>query len=111
MTGHVMDLQQEKDGISSSLVQVKEQFTDALEEILKSAYLMPATTRDLGKAYLESTQSDFKMGMLFSKKKTENEKAERLRTFLADIQEKVKTQLEWHIKEMAGKSISRFGSS
>ena len=106
MTRHVMDLQQEKDAISASLVQVKEQFTEALEEILKSAYLMPATTRDLGKAYLESTQSDFKMGMLFSKKKTETEKAERLRTFLADIQEKVKTQLEWHIKEMAVKVLA-----
>lgn len=106
MTKHVISLQQEKETISASIAQTKEQFTEELEEILKNAYLMPATTRDLGKAYLESTQSDFKIGMFFSKKKTETEKAERLQVFLEDIQEKAKIQLEWHIKEMAVKVLA-----
>ena len=44
--------------------------------------------------------------MLFSKKKTETEKADRLQAFLEDIQEKVKTQLEWHVKEMAVKVLA-----
>ena len=106
MTKHVISLQQEKETISASIVHIKEQYSDDLEEILKSAYLMPATTRDLGKAYLESMQPDFKIGMLFSKKKTEAEKADRLQAFLEDIQEKAKIQLEWHVKEMAVKVLA-----
>ena len=106
MTNHVTSLQQEKQSISESINQVKEQFTEDLEEILKNGYLMPAATRDLAKAYLESTQPDFKVGMLFAKKKTDIEKAERLRVFLEDLQEKTKIQLEWHIKEMAVKVLA-----
>ena len=106
MTEHVRSLQREKQSIRGSIDGVKEQFTEALEEILKGAYLMPATTRDLGTAYLESTQSTFKVGTFFAKKKTEAEKAERLSLFLADIQEKAKIQLEWHIKEMAVKVLA-----
>lgn len=106
ITEHVNRLHREKDMISASIEQIKEQFTEDLEEILKNAYLMPAPTRDLANAYLESTQSDFKVGMLFSKKKTEAEKAERLQVFLADIQEKAKIQLEWHIKEMVVKVLA-----
>lgn len=105
-TERVTSLQAEKQEINDRIARVKEQYTDELEDILKNAYLMPAPTRDLGKAYLESTQADFKMGMLFAKKKTEAEKKNRLRFFLEDIQEKVKTQLEWHIKEMAVKVLA-----
>ena len=68
MTNHVTSLQQEKQSISESINQVKEQFTEDLEEILKNGYLMPAATRDLAKAYLESTQPDFKVGMLICEK-------------------------------------------
>ncbi|MFB5281895.1 dynamin family protein [Peribacillus sp. Hz7] len=106
MTEQVESLQQEKRDILARIDHVKERFTDDLEEILKNAYLMPAPTRDLATAFLESTQSDFKVGMLFAKKKTMAEKEERLRAFLADIQEKVKIQLEWHIKEMAVKVLA-----
>lgn len=67
---------------------------------------MPAATRDLGKSFLESAQPDFKMGLLFAKKKTEAEREERLNVFLADLQEKVKTQLEWHLKELAVKTLT-----
>lgn len=106
MTTQVTNLHQEKQSISDSLAQVKEQFTEDLEEILKSAYLMPAPTRELGKAYLESTQPNFTMGFFFAAKKTEAEKAERLRVFLEDLQEKAKIQLEWHIKELAVKVLA-----
>jgi len=37
-------------------------------------------------------------------KKTESVKEERLKAFEADLQEKVKTQLEWHIKDVEERS-------
>lgn len=106
LTDQVDKLIKEKGSLTDRLEKIKAQFAEDLEVILKSAYIMPATTRDLGKSFLESVQPDFKMGLLFAKKKTEAERAERLQSFLADLQEKVKTQLEWHLKELAVKTLT-----
>ncbi|MFJ7745924.1 dynamin family protein [Peribacillus sp. NPDC097295] len=106
LTNQVDRLIKEKGSLTNRLERIKAQFSEDLEVILKSAYIMPATTRDLGKSFLESLQPDFKMGLLFAKKKTEAERLERLHSFLADLQEKVKTQLEWHLKELAVKTLT-----
>ncbi|MGE7601494.1 dynamin family protein [Peribacillus sp. NPDC097675] len=106
LTSQVNKLIKEKSSLTERLERIKAQFSNDLEVILKSAYIMPATTRDLGKSFLESVQPDFKMGLLFAKKKTEAERMERLQSFLADLQEKVKTQLEWHLKELAVKTLT-----
>ncbi|MDA6790898.1 hypothetical protein OSL42_26370, partial [Escherichia coli] len=70
------------------------------DEILKNAYLMPFQTRELAESYLESCQPSFKIGLFFSKQKTEQERSVRLDRFYQDFSEKVKSQLEWHIKEL-----------
>lgn len=74
-------------------------FEDETETLLKNAYLMPYQTRELAESYLESCQSEFKVGFLFSKQKTLDEKNSRLERFYEDIHEKAKSQLEWHIRE------------
>ena len=106
LTNQVDKLLMEKESLTNHVERIKAQFFEDLEVILKSAYIMPATTRDLGRSFLESVQPDFKMGLLFAKKKTEAERMERLHSFLADLQEKVKTQLEWHLKELAVKTLT-----
>lgn len=80
-------------------------FEDGFEAILKSAYLMPFETRELAEGFLESAQSNFKVGLFFSKQKTEQEKQDRLERFLIDFQDKVNSQLTWHIKEFLNKII------
>ncbi|MFD9626708.1 dynamin family protein [Peribacillus muralis] len=107
LTHQVDSLMKEKHSLTGRIEAIKVQYSEALETILKSAYIMPASTRDLGKSFLESAQPDFKMGLLFAKKKTEAEREERIRTFLADLQEKVKTQVEWHLKELAVKTLTK----
>ncbi|MGE7878409.1 dynamin family protein [Peribacillus muralis] len=107
LTHQVDSLMKEKNSLNGRIQAIKVQYSEALETILKSAYIMPASTRDLGKSFLESAQPDFKMGLLFAKKKTEAEREERIRAFLADLQEKVKTQLEWHLKELAVKTLTK----
>lgn len=107
LTNQVDSLLKEKKSLTGRIEDIKVQYADALETILKSAYIMPAATRDLGKSFLESAQPDFKMGLLFAKKKTEAEREERIKAFLADLQEKVKTQLEWHLKELAVKTLNQ----
>lgn len=105
-TKHVQAIQAEKQEVLDRIEIIKEKYADNLEDILKNAILMPAPTRELAKLFLESMQPDFKMGTFFAKKKTEAEREVRLNNFLADIQEKTKMQLEWHIKEMAVKILA-----
>lgn len=90
----------------ATLKKTKEKdFENGFEDILKSAYLMPFETRELAESFLETTQSNFKVGLFFSKQKTEQEKQERLERFMSDFQEKVNSQLTWHIKEFLNKIL------
>lgn len=107
LTNQVDSLLKEKKSLTGRIEEIKVQYADALETILKGAYIMPAATRDLGKSFLESAQPDFKMGLLFAKKKTDAEREARIKAFLSDLQEKVKTQLEWHLKELAVTTLNQ----
>ncbi|RSK53750.1 dynamin family protein [Bacillus canaveralius] len=99
------DLLQEIELLDSSIELAAAKIVNETEAILKNAYLMPFQTRELAECYLQSRQSDFKIGILFSRQKTEQARAERLSAFFNDLQEKVKSQLEWHLKEMLLKMI------
>ncbi|WP_423798906.1 dynamin family protein [Neobacillus sp. SAB-20_R2A] len=105
--------EEEKEGLLNSFHQIKDSLTrlaggtDAKEksfdeeiaQILKNAYLMPFQTREMAEKYLEACQPNFKVGFLFSKQKTQEEKNARLEIFYQDILEKSKSQLEWHLRE------------
>ena len=87
---HIENIQVERDP--------EREFRDGLNDILKNAYLMPFQTRELAEAYLQSRQPDFKVGLLFSKQKTEQERSARVANFYQDLEDKVQSQLDWHIK-------------
>lgn len=69
-----------------------------IQKIMDNAYLMPFPTRALAEAWLAACQPDFSVGLLFRKRKTAEERQKRLDAFYADILEKTKAQLEWHLK-------------
>ncbi|WP_442594403.1 dynamin family protein [Neobacillus sp. D3-1R] len=91
-------LTREKELLNNKLVQFKHSFYEETEKILKNAYLMPFQTRELAQAFLESHQDGFKVGLLFSKQKTETERENRLNRFYDDIVEKVASQMDWHLR-------------
>lgn len=80
--------------------ELEQYFNEELQAILKNAYLMPFQTRELARLFLESTQPNFKVGMFFAKKKTEEVKRERFSNLLNDLKEKLDSQIHWHIKEL-----------
>lgn len=90
---------------------IKEHFEEERREILKNAYLMPFETRELAKDFLESRQSDFKVGFLFSKQKTEDEKAVRIQKFKDDINTRIESQLEWHLKTLGKNMLKEYSPS
>jgi len=82
---------------------VEKEFISGINDILKNAYLMPFETRTLAEAFLQTNQPDFKVGLFFSKQKTEQERLSRLESFYRDLDEKVQSQLDWHIKDFLTK--------
>lgn len=100
VTVKLEELIKQLDEMDSSASKVKERLLTETDNILKNAYLMPFQTRELAEKYLESLQPDFKVGLFFTKQKTEEARNERLEQFYSDLSEKVKTQLEWHLREL-----------
>lgn len=96
----LQELENQLNKLKSSMHEADIELTGKIDEILKNAYLMPFQTRELAESYLESCQPSFKIGLFFSKQKTEQERSVRLDRFYQDFSEKVKSQLEWHIKEL-----------
>ena len=90
----------EIESISTSIEEKEKKLLDGVDNVLKSAYLMPFQTRELAAIFLQSRQPDFKVGIFFSKQKTEQEKKSRLENFYLDFQEKVKSGIEWHLKKL-----------
>ncbi|EJR60150.1 hypothetical protein IIO_03509 [Bacillus cereus VD115] len=78
---------------------VKNEFIKGLQAILDNAYLMPFEMRELANAYLETKLTKFKVGLLFAKGKTEQEKQRRVDAFYSALQKTVETQLDFHVKE------------
>ena len=93
----IKELQLEMDHLTSSI-------NHDITKLLNNAYLMDFDTRELAKAYLESRQPNFKVGGLFSKKKTAEEKSERANQFLTVINERIKTEMIWHKESFSCKN-------
>lgn len=74
-----------------------EQFERDLGSLFKNVTLFPFTTTDLARNWIESIQPNFKVGLLFSNKKTIEEQENRLEILVKELQEKVKTQLLFHV--------------
>ncbi|MBM7584283.1 small GTP-binding protein [Bacillus pakistanensis] len=84
-------------------------FKKEIEKVLKNAYLMPFETRELAKSYLESQERNFKVGLFFSKKKTEEVRETRFHSFMNQLKEGVTSQLEWHLKSKGNEYIKKSG--
>ncbi|MCF6137257.1 dynamin family protein [Pseudalkalibacillus berkeleyi] len=95
----ISQLQSELDDLNGNSTIVEKQFHSELKKIIENARVMPYEVRELGRSVLESMQEGFKTGLFFSKKKTEAERQSRITEYVNAINEKLKTELEWHLKE------------
>lgn len=71
-----------------------------VESILKDVTIFPYTTTELTRQWLESTEANFKVGFLFAKKKTEEERRRRLDRLVEDVNDKLKSQLLFHLQRL-----------
>jgi small GTP-binding protein len=92
------ELNNQLNSFETELQDFQKGFIQETDKIIKNAYLMPFQTRELAENFLQANQEDFKVGFLFSKQKTETERLERLNRFYEDLQEKISSQLDWHLR-------------
>ncbi|WP_394217327.1 dynamin family protein [Halobacillus trueperi] len=74
-------------------------FQERVSQFISNAYLMPSALREYAEAYLESVQPDFKVGILFTQKKTEEEREAREHAFYTKLAESVEKNLYWPLRE------------
>ncbi len=80
-----------------------------LQNILDNAPLIPFSTRELARLFLESRQPGFKVGFLFAGGKTKEEKAKRLKDLYVELSENASAHLEWHIKSLLRTLPEKYG--
>ncbi|MFD2672978.1 dynamin family protein [Marinicrinis sediminis] len=71
-----------------------------LNAILENANIIPAATRELMHAFIESRADGFRAGWLFGKSKTEKEQEVRLTQLTEDMQEQVRIHIDKHVREL-----------
>ncbi|WP_456278631.1 dynamin family protein [Bacillus sp. AK128] len=105
----ITEIENDINELDSEVEQSRIQFQQGLTKLLDNAYIMPFQTRELAKQFLESEQPEFKVGLIFSKQKTEKEREDRLQAFYKDLMEKVDAQIDWHVKDVLTKFCKNNG--
>ncbi|HLR63089.1 MAG TPA: dynamin family protein [Lentibacillus sp.] len=89
--------------------QMEKDFRNDLNTTLKNAYLMPAKLRDTVQLFLESQQSDFKVGLFGSKKKTEEERYKRVDDLLNGLQQNIEASVQWRLRDKLLNLLQEYG--
>jgi small GTP-binding protein len=74
----------------------EEEIRTHFTKIIDSAQLMPYDTREKAGLFIEAAKKDFKVGLFFSKNKTEQERYQRKAAFQEKLQESVDAHINWH---------------
>ncbi|MEI2280252.1 dynamin family protein [Paenibacillus polysaccharolyticus] len=80
--------------------QVREKFRAEVDSLLANANLTPADIRTSAGHYLESRKPGFRVGLLFSGGKTEQEKQRRASELVRLLKDQTSSQVEVHIRTM-----------
>lgn len=94
----VEEVQQEKARMENRPEDSEETMLSELQSTLNNAYVMSHDLREHARSFVESMDSGFKVGFIMTKKKTEEEREERLNTFYEALVEKVKANMEWPVR-------------
>jgi predicted GTPase len=103
------ELSEQLQQLQVTKLMITNQLMQDLDQLLQNAYLMPANLRELARTYLEAIQPNFKVGLLFTRNKTEQERNARENTFCLALAETVATQLTGHIEELVFQHARKHG--
>ncbi|WP_176555802.1 dynamin family protein [Virgibacillus ndiopensis] len=104
----IAEIQDNIAAIKSSYNHFEQDFKTELQSTLKNAYIMPYELRDKAQSFLESQQSDFKVGLFGSKKKTKDEREMRLNAFLDALRESMVAAIQWKLRDKFANLFKRY---
>ncbi|QHE52412.1 dynamin family protein [Pontibacillus sp. HMF3514] len=105
----VEDVESEINNLKERPKQAEKALTERLQSSLKNAYIMPHEVREKARLVIEAYQSDFKVGLFFTKSKTEEERQNRLIDFHHALMEKVSANIEWPVRNVLVTLAKEYG--
>ncbi|MBH0229492.1 dynamin family protein [Halobacillus yeomjeoni] len=88
---------------------LKDDYEDRIRSFISNAYLMPSVLREDAAQFLEAQQPGFKVGLVFARKKTEEARQERARTFYSHLMESLEKNLMWPLRDRFLKLFEKYG--
>ncbi|MCP3025932.1 dynamin family protein [Halobacillus sp. A5] len=88
--------------------EAKNHFNDRVKKFISNAYLMPSEVREKAEAYLVSEKADFKVGLIFSGKKTEEERVQRKEAFVRVLVDTAEKNLVWPLRERVNQFLEEY---
>lgn len=102
------EVKKQLEELAIQIEDIDKQFESAIMPTIKNAQLMTFEHRERAGKFIESMQSSFKVGFFGSKKRTEEERENRLEQLYSQLQVSVSEQLEWRLREKASAFISEY---
>ncbi|KGX84623.1 dynamin family protein [Pontibacillus litoralis] len=106
--GSSSDMYNEMNELEQLATVSEQEMLQQIQSTLHNAYIMPYETREKARLWVESMQADFKIGILFTKKKTEDERQIRLQQFYQELMEKVTANLQWPVRNKLVETAKQF---
>lgn len=85
----------------------KKRFDEARDDLIANAAITPYEMREELRDYIESKNPKFKVGLLFTKKKTEEERKRRKEVFAKRLDGLIDTQITMHMKTLMKDALKR----
>lgn len=79
--------------------QLEDEYEESMKRLYENVHLFPYTTTELLERYVESKQRTFKVGLLFSAKKTKEEQEKRLNQLTVEVNDNLKSQLLYYVED------------
>ncbi|WP_299093204.1 dynamin family protein [uncultured Metabacillus sp.] len=89
-------INQKLENEENKIKELTAEINDRVSTLLKSANIIPYETREKAASYIEAADPAFKVGFLFSKAKTEQERDKRKKELVDELRKNVETQITWH---------------
>ncbi|WP_062046856.1 dynamin family protein [Bacillus sp. JCM 19034] len=96
---------EEREGLMETLAELsnakkslEEDFTVKFNDLVKNVTLFPYTTTELTRQWLEVMEPGYRAGLFFAKKKTEKVREEYSNRLIAELEDKIKSLLVFHLQ-------------
>ncbi|MBN6185362.1 dynamin family protein [Aneurinibacillus sp. BA2021] len=98
----------QEQALTGEVERFEEEFSAQFDRLFANANLMPYHTRELARSFVESQQISFRVGRLFTRQRTKEERERRLARFHKEINENAAAYIDIHLKKLLLDHLERY---